>query len=87
MVARESSTRPRLSSDLNAHIAEGANGYSWTASELDIKVSHNRNTKSVPVTVEWADSQNNDNIRPATVILQLYADGQKDGRALLISTF
>lgn len=69
--------KAEITSDLNAHIAEGANGYAWTASELDIKVSHNRNTKSVPVTVEWADTQNNDNIRPSTVILQLYADGKK----------
>ena len=69
--------KAEITSDLNAHITEGANGYAWTASELDIKVSHNRNTKSVPVTVEWADTQNNDNIRPSTVILQLYADGKK----------
>ncbi len=69
--------KAEITSDLNAHIAEGANPYSWTANELDITVSHNKNTKSVPVTVEWADSQDNDGIRPSTVILQLYADGKK----------
>lgn len=69
--------KAEITSDLNAHIEDGANGYSWTANELDVTVSHRKNTKNVPVTVEWADSQNNDNIRPSTVILQLYADGKK----------
>lgn len=66
-----------ISSDLNAHIPDGANGYSSVSNELDITVSHNRNLKSLPVKIEWDDHNNNDTIRPKTVILQLYADGKK----------
>lgn len=69
--------RAAITSDLNAHIPEGANGYTATSNELNIVVSHNRNVKSVTGTIEWADNQNNDNIRPSTIIVQLYADGVK----------
>ena len=69
--------RAAITSDLNAHIPEGANGYTSTSNELNIVVSHNRNVKSVTSTIEWADNQNNDQIRPSTIIVQLYADGVK----------
>ena len=64
-----------VTSDLNAHIVEGGYQYSWTASGLDVTISKNRNVKSVNAKIEWDDQQNNDNIRPSTVILRLYADG------------
>ena len=69
--------RAAITSDLNAHIPEGANGYTATSNELNIVASHNRNVKSLPVKIEWDDAQNNDKIRPSTVIVQLYADGVK----------
>lgn len=66
-----------ITSDLNAHISDKENGYTTVTNELDITASHNRVVKSVPVKIEWDDNQNNDTIRPKTVILQLYADGKK----------
>lgn len=66
-----------VSSDLNAHIKPGENGYSAVTNEMKITISHNRNLKSLPVTIEWDDHHNNDMIRPKTVIVQLYADGVK----------
>ena len=65
-----------ITSDLNAHVPEGAYEYTWVANQLVIDISKNRNVKDVPVTIEWDDVQNTDNIRPSTVIVQLYADGQ-----------
>lgn len=38
-----------------------------------VMISQNTNTVSVTGNVYWDDSQNNDNIRPVNVILQLYA--------------
>ena len=66
-----------ITSDLNAHIEDKDNGYTTVTNGLEITASHNRETKSVPVKIEWNDNGNNDTIRPKTVILQLYADGQK----------
>ena len=66
-----------ITSDLNAHIEDKDNGYTTVTNGLEITASHNRETKSVPVKIEWDDNGNNDTIRPKTVILQLYADGQK----------
>lgn len=66
-----------ITSDLNAHTPPDANGYTTVSNGLTITASHNRNTKSLPVTVEWDDVQNTDAIRPTTVIFQLYADGVK----------
>ncbi|WP_281692858.1 Cna B-type domain-containing protein, partial [Agathobaculum desmolans] len=69
--------RAKVISDLNAQVPEGENGYTWTASDTTIFASHIRNVTNVPVVIEWNDQQNNDNIRPKTVIAQLYADGKK----------
>ena len=66
-----------ITSDLNAHLPEGAYAYTWVANEMVIDISKNRNVKDVPVTIEWDDHNNNDTIRPTTVIVQLYADHQK----------
>ena len=51
--------------------------------EYDISVSgcsavltHHRDTLSKAVTVAWDDNQNQDNKRPANIVVQLYADGE-----------
>ena len=66
-----------VSSDLNAHIPTGSNGYSWVGNETTITISHNKDVKDVPVTIHWDDHNNNDSIRPTTAIIQLWADGKK----------
>lgn len=65
-----------VSSDLNAHVPEGVNEYSWTASELEIIISQEHTVGDVVATVQWADRNNNDSYRPGSVILELYADGK-----------
>ena len=70
-----------VTSDLNEFIPEGSFEYGWIESaygnQLDaipqVIISQNTNTVSVPATIYWDDSENNDNIRPTNVILQLYA--------------
>lgn len=66
-----------VGSDLNAHIPDGNNPYSWVGNDLVITISHNRSVKELPVTIEWDDKHDQDNIRPTTVLVRLYADGVK----------
>lgn len=65
-----------VSSDLNAHVPEGINQYGWTASELDITISQEHTVGDVVARVRWDDTGNNDNLRPSSVMLELYADGK-----------
>jgi len=70
-----------VTSDLNEFLPEGAPEYGWVKSahgnQVDavpqVTVSQNLNTTSAQATVYWDDSQNNDNIRPKHIVLQLYA--------------
>ena len=70
-----------VTSDLNAFIPEGSFEYGWRESEYgnqkkvtpEVIISQNTNTVSVTANVYWNDSQDNDNIRPENIILQLYA--------------
>lgn len=70
-----------VTSELNAFLPEGAFEYSWVESQYgnqteaipEVTISQNTNTVSVPCTVYWDDSQNNDSIRPTNIILQLYS--------------
>ena len=68
-------------SDLNEFIPEGSYEYGWVetahGNQVDavpeVTVSQNVNITSVTSTVFWDDSNNQDNIRPKNIILQLYA--------------
>ena len=70
-----------VTSDLNAFLPEGSFEYGWVESQYgnqtdaipQVTISQNTNTVSVEATVYWDDSQNNDDIRPTNIILQLYA--------------
>lgn len=64
-----------VSSDLNAHIPAGSNGYSWIGNETRVTISHNKDVKDVPVIIHWDDHNNNDAIRPVSAVVQLWADG------------
>lgn len=65
-----------VGSELNALIPESANKYTWTNQELVITISRLVDTKGVMATVQWNDDNNNDGIRPGSVLLELYADGR-----------
>lgn len=70
-----------VTSDLNAFIPEGSFEYGWVESAYgnqkkvtpQVIISQNTNTVSVTANVYWNDSQDNDNIRPENIILQLYS--------------
>lgn len=70
-----------VTSDLNAFIPEGSFEYGWVESAYgnqkkvtpQVIISQNTNTVSVTANVYWNDSQNNDDIRPENIILQLYS--------------
>jgi len=66
-----------VTSDLNAHVPEGGYEYTWVSTELEITISHQRNVKDLPVTIQWNDDDDRDGLRPKSIIVQLYADGQK----------
>ena len=75
-----------VTSDLNGNITETAKNYSWeeknrgdmdSTDDLEVSVNIYQRTevRNVTATVEWNDDQNNDGIRPSSIVLQLYADG------------
>lgn len=64
-----------VTSNLNAHLEEGFNEYSWVSNDLDITISQKRSVKDLPIVIEWNDANNNDTLRPRSVRVQLYADG------------
>jgi serine-aspartate repeat-containing protein C/D/E len=53
--------------------------YSASINGYDIKNSYTPKKTSVTVTKRWNDAGNQDGIRPGSVKVQLYADGQKSG--------
>lgn len=69
-------------SDPNALVPETSEKYTWTTQgakndeTAKIVISKLGNTKSVPIRVSWADGNNNDGLRPSSIVLKLYADGK-----------
>ena len=61
------------------------NGYSIEINGYNITNSYTPGKTSVTVTKSWADSNNQDGIRPASVQVQLYADGKKSGDAITLN--
>ena len=61
------------------------NGYSIEINGYNITNSYTPGKTSVTVTKSWADSNNQDGIRPASVQVQLYADGEKSGDAITLN--
>lgn len=88
-----------VTSNLNEYLPEGSYEYGWVESAYgnqkdttpQVIISQNTNMVSVPVTIYWDDSQNNDSIRPENVVLQLYAHAPGetpvpvDGRAYRVT--
>lgn len=70
--------KAKIVSDLNSQIdtTTGEKEYTWTGSDLDLIVSQKVELKDVTAKIEWADNNNNDKIRPTTVIAKLYANGE-----------
>ena len=71
--------KANVTSNLNAHVKDDEEGYGWTQKEtgdsVSVIISHKSTTRSVVGTIHWDDSNNNDGLRPTSVILRLYADG------------
>ncbi len=55
------------------------------ADGLVLKYTHKVKTVDVTATVKWADGENQDGIRPNTVNLQLKADGENVGDAIVVN--
>ncbi|MDI9469236.1 MAG: Cna B-type domain-containing protein [Bacillota bacterium] len=68
-----------ITEDAVASYVSKINGY-------DVTNTHNPEKTSVKVTKSWNDVDNQDGIRPASVTVQLYADGKKvDGKILTLN--
>lgn len=70
-----------VNSNLNEFIPDGSYEYGWvetaygnqTEAVPEVTVSQNINTTSVQATIYWNDKNNNDDIRPTNVVVQLYS--------------
>ena len=59
-------------------------GYTTEINGYDIKNSYKPGKTSVTVTKRWDDANNKDKIRPNSIKVQLYADGEKLGEAVVL---
>ncbi|BBH27324.1 hypothetical protein SG0102_22580 [Intestinibaculum porci] len=60
-------------------------GYSTSIDGYNIINTRTSKTTSATVTKQWDDQQNQDGLRPVTVKVQLYANGQKYGNVIKLS--
>ncbi|MDD6436368.1 MAG: Cna B-type domain-containing protein [Clostridiales bacterium] len=61
-------------------------GYSTTYDGYNVKNTHTPEKVSVSVTKSWQDDDDRDNIRPESVVVQLYADDEPvQGKTLVLS--
>lgn len=60
-------------------------GYSTRIDGYNIINTRTPKTTSATVTKQWDDQQNQDGLRPVTVKVQLYANGQKYGNVIKLS--
>jgi len=61
---------------------DAVTGYSTEIEGYDINNSYTPGKTSVTVTKNWNDSRDKDGIRPDSIRVQLYADGEKEGKAI-----
>ncbi|MBR4888644.1 MAG: Cna B-type domain-containing protein, partial [Clostridia bacterium] len=67
-------------------IAEVAvEGYSATYDGYNVTNSYTPEQTSITVTKAWADSDDADGIRPDTITIQLFANGEDTGKTLVLS--
>ena len=66
-------------------VEEAVPGYATSVNGTDIVNSYTPGKTSVTVTKAWADANNQDGIRPASVKAQLYADGKPLGDPVELS--
>ncbi|WP_180349991.1 Cna B-type domain-containing protein, partial [Bacillus sp. D386] len=59
--------------------------YSTTIAGYDITNTHTPGQTSVTVTKVWKDAENQDGIRPNSIKVQLKADGQAEGEAIVLN--
>ncbi len=60
-------------------------GYTPSVKGLDIENSYTPGQTSVSVVKKWDDANNQDGVRPASVKVQLYADGQASGSPVVLN--
>ncbi|HHW94100.1 MAG TPA: Cna B-type domain-containing protein [Clostridiaceae bacterium] len=67
-------------------IQEGeVDGYTTTVDGYDVTNTHEPSKISVKVTKDWIDHNNEAGIRPETITVRLYADGEDTGKKLVLS--
>gem|GEM_PF-6885411 len=59
--------------------------YTSVISDYDVTNTHTPGKTSVTVSKRWEDNNNQDGIRPDSVMVQLYADGDKSGEAVTLN--
>lgn len=64
---------------------ETVEGYTATVNGYNITNTHTPGKTSVQVTKKWDDADNQDGKRPSSVTVELYADGQKTDKTLVLS--
>ncbi|KAF1296903.1 hypothetical protein BAU15_14465 [Enterococcus sp. JM4C] len=72
--------------EINYTITEEAvPNYSTSYTGNDIKNSYTPGKTSISVTKAWADNNNQDGLRPASIQVQLFADGAEKGEAVTLN--
>ena len=76
----------------NTAVAEGGaldvnytTGYSRTGDKVTITNSHTTEKTSIEVEKVWSDNDNQDNVRPASVNVQLYKDNVAEGAVVTLN--
>ena len=64
---------------------ETVEGYTATVNGYNITNTHTPGKTSVQVTKKWDDADNQDGKRPSSVTFELYADGQKTDKTLVLN--
>ena len=64
---------------------ETVEGYTATVNGYNITNTHTPGKTNVQVTKKWDDADNQDGKRPSSVTFELYADGQKTDKTLVLS--
>ena len=64
---------------------ETVEGYTATVNGYNITNTHTPGKTSIQVTKKWDDADNQDGKRPSSVTFELYADGQKTDKTLVLN--
>lgn len=71
--------------DYSLKVAKEVEDYTSTTDGLAVTFTHKPAVTSVTTTIKWDDAENQDGIRPASVTLQLKADGENSGDPIAVN--